>query len=107
MSEVIDLKPVKRDESGRIIQLSLLDSAGIPHILKGSEFRMKVGPDLIKSTRFDFRIEGENGVFIGKGWGHGVGLCQEGACGMASKGFKAFEILRHYYRGIMIEKLKS
>ena len=40
----------------------------------------------------------------GAGWGHGVGLCQIGAAVMAEKGFKAEEILRHYFRGAALVK---
>jgi stage II sporulation protein D len=44
-------------------------------------------------------------VFSGKGWGHGVGLCQVGAFGMALRGARYDEILNHYYTGIRIEPL--
>ena len=44
-------------------------------------------------------------TFHGAGWGHGVGLCQIGAAVMASRGFKAADILSHYFRGIEIRKL--
>jgi stage II sporulation protein D len=41
-------------------------------------------------------------TFFGKGWGHGVGMCQVGAYGMAFRGWKSDQILRHYYTGIDI-----
>ena len=44
-------------------------------------------------------------VFAGKGWGHGVGLCQVGAYGMALRGADYREILSHYYSGTKIERL--
>ncbi len=44
-------------------------------------------------------------VFYGAGWGHGVGLCQIGAAVMASKGFAAEEIVKHYFRGAEVKKL--
>ena len=43
-------------------------------------------------------------VFSGKGWGHGVGMCQVGAYGMALRGKSFEEILHHYYTGITLEK---
>lgn len=43
-------------------------------------------------------------VFTGAGWGHGVGMCQAGAAHMALNGKSAADILRHYYRGCVIEK---
>jgi len=44
-------------------------------------------------------------TFSGRGWGHGVGLCQVGAYGMALAGAKYSDILRKYYHGIKIDKL--
>ena len=44
-------------------------------------------------------------VFAGKGWGHGVGMCQVGAFGMAARGKHAEEILKHYYTGIALKKI--
>jgi stage II sporulation protein D len=46
----------------------------------------------------------ERFVFTGKGWGHGVGLCQVGAFGMAQSGSSFDVILRHYYTGIQLEQ---
>lgn len=105
MADVVRINTEDRDESGRIIRLSLMDADGRVKTIKGSAFRMALGPDLLKSTRFDAIVGSNKVVFSGKGWGHGVGLCQEGACGMALKGYNAFDILRHYYKGIMVESL--
>jgi SpoIID/LytB domain protein len=44
-------------------------------------------------------------ILRGAGWGHGVGLCQVGAAVMALKGYKAGEILMHYFRGAELKKL--
>ncbi len=87
------------------MNLDILDGDGRVHTLKATSFRMALGPDLVKSTHFNARVEGDRVIFDGKGWGHGVGLCQEGAQGMANQGYGAFDILRHYYQGIMIEKI--
>jgi stage II sporulation protein D len=106
IGDVVEIRPMDRDESGRIRQLAIVDSDGEIRNMKSSVFRMALGPDLIRSTNFKARVENDRVVFNGLGWGHGVGLCQEGACGMAMMGFNAFEILRYYYRGIMVETLK-
>jgi stage II sporulation protein D len=57
------------------------------------------------------RVEGPGGeaefVFLGRGWGHGVGLCQNGAFGMALAGESYDRILRHYYTGIDIVPASS
>jgi SpoIID/LytB domain protein len=44
-------------------------------------------------------------LFTGAGWGHGVGLCQSGAAGLAAVGWSAEEILRHYYGQAALERL--
>jgi stage II sporulation protein D len=64
-----------------------------------------MGPELIRSTRFDIRHEGNEAIFTGLGWGHGVGLCQWGAKGMAEQGFTYKQILSHYYPGTEIIKI--
>ena len=84
-----------------------MDGDGRKHLIKRYTFRMAVGPDVIRSTQFDAKVGAKKVIFTGKGWGHGVGLCQEGAYGMALKGYNAFEILRYYYHGIMVEKIKE
>ncbi|MDR2813324.1 MAG: SpoIID/LytB domain-containing protein [Prevotellaceae bacterium] len=52
----------------------------------------------LRSTFFDVRIAGGEALLTGKGYGHGVGLCQEGAMQMAEKGMTCENILRHYYK---------
>ncbi len=107
VGDVVRLNGVDRDESDRFRRVEIMDDDGRYKSLKGIDFRKAVGSDLIRSTNFNAIVEGDAVVFNGKGCGHGVGLCQEGAYGMAIRGYTAFEILRHYYRGIMIEKLKD
>ena len=55
----------------------------------------------------DVKGEIEAVVFAGKGWGHGVGLCQVGAYGMALRGADYKAILTHYYTGTRIEPLRA
>lgn len=105
--DIVQISPVERDESHRVKVLSLMDGDGIKRQIKGAVFRMAVGPDLIKSTRFDAQIQGDKIEFKGLGWGHGVGLCQEGAHGMAKAGYSAFDILRHYYYGVILDKMRG
>ncbi len=107
VGDIVGLEAAERDESDRVLELSITDADGSVKTMRGSAFRMAVGPDIIRSTRFAAKVGPTSVVFNGKGWGHGVGMCQEGACGMALKGYNAFEILRYYYRGIMIEDMKK
>jgi SpoIID/LytB domain protein len=56
----------------------------------------------LKSSAFDVSFQGDRIVLEGKGWGHGVGLCQIGAAVMAAKGYTYDQILSHYYPGSML-----
>jgi stage II sporulation protein D len=107
LSDIVQLQVLDRDESDRVATLVLMDGDGQRKKIKGATFRMAAGPDLIRSTRFDAEVRGDKIVFNGKGWGHGVGLCQEGACGMAKQGYGAFDILRHYYHGVILDQLRN
>ena len=82
-------------------------SGGSALIGKELAIRRALSDSHLKSSAFE--IIREDGLFIlkGKGWGHGVGLCQIGAAVMASKGFSCSEILAFYYRGAVIENLEA
>ena len=67
--------------------------------LAANDFRMLLGSMKIKSTRFEVSRQGDYFRFAGSGFGHGVGMCQWGARGMAEKGFEALQILAYYYSG--------
>ena len=54
----------------------------------------------LRSTFFSISIEGGNAVFRGRGYGHGVGLCQEGAMVMGRRGFKYSEIINFYFKNV-------
>jgi len=78
---------------------------------KELEIRRWLSPNHLLSSAFvvssEINADGEISRFIfnGGGWGHGVGLCQIGAAVMAAKGFKAEEILAHYFTGAELKKL--
>ena len=59
-------------------------------------------------SKYGYSIEksGNDFVFYGRGWGHGVGLCQWGAMAMAEQGYTAENILMHYYPGTSVRKFK-
>ncbi len=56
----------------------------------------------LKSTYFTLSEKGDSAIFTGKGYGHGVGLCQQGGINMARLGYGYVDILNHYYKGIHI-----
>lgn len=83
-------------ESGRVRKAVFRTSAGTLRV-QGPELRMALG---LRSHGFSVTIRGSSLVFRGRGWGHGSGLCQDGAVGMARAGRDWRSILRHYYPGL-------
>jgi stage II sporulation protein D len=61
----------------------------------------------LRSTFFSVYSEADSVILKGRGYGHGVGLCQEGAMVMASKGFKYKDIINFYYSGVFISDIKN
>lgn len=98
-SDNLEIKVVKNSESGRILKILI---NGVE--MKGSEVRTKLA---LRST--DFEIEENDGKIVIKtsGYGHGVGMSQYGALGMAKEGYKYDEILKHYYQGTTINSYKQ
>jgi stage II sporulation protein D len=95
----------ERNESGRIRSLHIRDKNGKTINISGKEFRLIVGPNEIRSNNYTIEMKGYYADLIGKGWGHGVGMCQWGAYGMAEKGHDYTDILKYYYPGAEIEKI--
>lgn len=83
--------------SGRVSSLSLGRQ-----LIKGTEFRSKLG---LTSTCFSWKTTDSGLSFSVTGYGHGVGLCQYGADGLAKKGWRFHQILKYYYRGISFSRI--
>ena len=90
----------------RIVEVTVQHSNG-SITLTGNEFRLLLNPQKIKSTYFTIKQEKDTFNISGKGWGHGVGMCQWGAKGRGEKGFKYEEILKHYYNDINFTKINN
>lgn len=90
---------VRTSESGRALLLRLGGPSGSWEVT-AQLLRAAVGLNVLRSTRFAVRVENQTVVFEGSGWGHGVGLSQWGARGMAMAGADFARILRHYYRDV-------
>ena len=73
----------ERDRSSRISQLKITGRKGEQLLLKGKDFREVIGPNDLKSDNYEIEMKGYFVDIIGRGWGHGVGMCQWGAYGMA------------------------
>ncbi len=105
VGKVKDVVPRRLGTSGRVVELSVLGSEG-EVVLKGLRVRwgMNLRENLFVVDReTDAKGQVERFVITGKGWGHGVGLCQVGAFGMALAGSSYEEILKHYYTGIAFQ----
>jgi len=108
LGSVLAVAPAGRGLSGRASQARVRGSSG-QLILRGDELRGRLGG--LRSNLFVVEpLLGPDGLpegflFTGAGWGHGVGLCQSGAAGMAEAGWSAEGILRHYYGGAELARL--
>jgi stage II sporulation protein D len=106
IGRLIDLKVTARGKSRRAIELAITGTES-QVLVKGLKIRWVLG---LRDTLFTIdRESGADGniayfVFTGKGWGHGVGLCQVGAFRMAQAGASYREILRKYYRDVRVSK---
>ncbi|OGX08393.1 MAG: hypothetical protein A2Z88_02155 [Omnitrophica WOR_2 bacterium GWA2_47_8] len=88
---------VARNKSGRIKTLKFTSRDGRVTFVSGKEFRAIIGPNEVKSNNYVVQMKGYYFDLIGKGWGHGVGLCQWGAENMSRQQKKFDEILAFYY----------
>ena len=93
------IKVLDRSEGGRITRLSVGGK-----VLSGSAVRSALG---LNSSNFNISYKGDTMKFTVTGNGHGVGLSQYGADGMAQKGSKYNVIVKHYYQGVEIVKIED
>lgn len=97
-----EIRVAERNASGRIKTLAITDRSGKVLNISGKDFRNIVGPNLIRSNKYEVVMQGYYFDLIGGGWGHGVGMCQWGALGMAQERYGYKEILKYYYPGVEI-----
>jgi SpoIID/LytB domain protein len=102
VGEIISIEPMERGQSGRIWKLKIVGTITTLVVGKELEIRRILSENHLKSSAFDVKIEGDQVILEGRGWGHGVGLCQIGAAVMATKGYTYDKILTHYYPGATI-----
>jgi stage II sporulation protein D len=98
VGNVIGLEVADRSPSLRVVELLVRGTNGTAR-LRGADFRRLVGYDTLKSTLFAVAVDEDYARFSGRGWGHGAGLCQWGAKGMADQGYAAAQILAFFYSG--------
>lgn len=108
---IIDLIPIERGYSGRLIKLKIIGSKKSLIFGKELEIRKILSKTHLYSSAFVVEKENiVNGIpqkfiLFGAGWGHGVGLCQIGAAVMGEQGYQFDEILLHYFRNAQIKRI--
>lgn len=99
--KVTRVEIAQKGPSGRVTSFRVNDLE-----VSGPQLRLGLGSTVMRSTFINrLNIEGNSLVMSGTGYGHGVGMCQWGAKGLAEKGRSAAEIAKYYYRNIEIIKL--
>lgn len=111
-ARIAKLEVADRNRSGRVSHLKLSWSDGSSALISAPEFRMAMGHEKIKSTNFEMNLDRKEGnvesvVFKGRGFGHGVGLCQWGSKHLALQGAFYSEILQHYYPRAILKETKK
>jgi stage II sporulation protein D len=104
---IIDLRVAARGASRRAIDLEVIGTQGIGHV-RGGRIRSVLGLReqlFVIDRKYDSDGRVTSFVFTGRGWGHGVGMCQVGAYGLAKQGLGHAEILKAYYSGIELTRL--
>ncbi len=108
---LLNLSPVQRGPSGRIVKLKIEGTKKTLVVGKELEIRRWLSTSHLYSSAFVVKADRDvqnvptKFTLHGAGWGHGVGLCQIGAAMMAGSGKKADEIVKHYFTGVEIKRL--
>jgi stage II sporulation protein D len=98
------LEVAERGPGGRASRVRVA-AGGREKVLPANAFRLSVGPSALRSTYLlQVAREGKGFRIEGGGWGHGVGLCQLGAIGLADRGKSGEEIARYYYAGAVLRR---
>lgn len=100
-----DLIPMERSEAGRIIRLKIVGDRRTVTVGKELEIRKWLSESHLYSSAFDVEHTADGIVLHGRGWGHGVGLCQIGAAVMGDQGIPYEDILQFYYPGTQLTRM--
>ncbi|HSE06649.1 MAG TPA: SpoIID/LytB domain-containing protein [Methylomirabilota bacterium] len=104
VGRVVTLDVLERSTSLRVVRIAIRGTAGAV-TLRGNDLRRLVGYDILKSTLFAVTVAGPVARFVGRGYGHGVGLDQWSAKTMADQGWSAHQIVGYYYPGAVLATL--
>jgi stage II sporulation protein D len=106
MGSLIDVRIAQKGYSRRATDLEIVTTNGTFHLQRGKiRSALKLREQLFAmNKRYDSTGKAVSYSFTGRGWGHGVGMCQYGAYGLGKMGVKYDAILKHYYTGIDLTK---
>jgi stage II sporulation protein D len=107
VGSITDMRVIMRGPSRRVLDLEVIGTKATAHIRRG---RIRTALGLREQLFVIDRVHDEAGrvksfIITGRGWGHGVGMCQVGAYGLARAGLSYEKILKTYYTGIALTKL--
>lgn len=107
IGSIVDLRVVSRGASHRVTDLEIVGTGGTAHV-RGGRIRSALGLReqlFVIDREYDDAGRVTEFTFVGRGWGHGVGMCQVGAYGLAKQGWTSEQILKAYYSGIEITRM--
>jgi stage II sporulation protein D len=107
VGRVVDLQPLSYGVSGRVYEMKIVGTKS-SGVLKGIRVRWGLGVKdnlFVVEKTYDPNGEVKEFVFTGRGWGHGLGMCQTGALGYSKAGSDYRSILTHYYSGVQITRI--
>jgi stage II sporulation protein D len=107
IGSLMDLRVIARGRSGRATDLEIIGTDGRRQVL-GGRIRSALGLReqlFVIERKYDEAGRVTGFAFLGRGWGHGVGMCQVGAYGLARQGFNYEQILKAYYTGIELTRM--
>jgi stage II sporulation protein D len=107
IGSIVDLRVASRGASRRVTDLEVVGTNGTAHV-RGGRIRSALGLHeqlFVIDREYDDDGRVAEFVFIGRGWGHGVGMCQVGAYGLAKQGWTAERIIKAYYTGVELTRM--
>lgn len=107
IGQILDLRVISRGSSHRVTDLEIVGTGGTAHV-RGGRIRSALGLReqlFVIDREYDDSGRVTSFVFSGRGWGHGVGMCQVGAYGLAKQGWSYEQILKAYYTGIELTRM--
>jgi stage II sporulation protein D len=108
---LLDIIPLQRGLSGRLMKVLIVGDADEMVVERELNIRRALSSSHLPSACFvvdkEMGLDGLPATFVirGAGWGHGVGMCQAGAAGMAIRGMGHGDILSHYYQGAQVTQI--